>query len=188
MPFQTTNRRCLTATRCLARWVVELSLIVGSSVVTANAEMIYSVGVASIELPTVPFDRLWMPSEQGFNSYSTGFYSTDSFGCRADKRSDETPRHAAPLYKAPEEQSPADELWHAEMPSFGLGIPSPSSGAGASSNSSNEGGGPSGANAILCWVSELPPPSLVGRIHAVDLLDIPPVPSLELLRPPKILA
>ena len=157
-----------------------MSVFVGWSAVPANAGMIYSVEPVSVELPcmSLPFDSLWMPSEKGFNSYSTGYYSTDSFGCGADKRSDGMPHRSAPP-EVPVEPSPAKELSPTEMPSFGMAIPGPSSGAGASSNSSNDGAGPSAANAILCWISELPPPSLVGRIHAVDLLDIPPVPTLE---------
>ena len=171
MSFSTIIHRDFNLASRVAVWVVVTATFVASSAVPVNADLISVVQLDSPDRSFFSDDNPLMSAEQLF-----GIDLQDRGGCGPSPRSDSPSFPSVPI-----------EPVRSEFPLVGFAIPGSTSGTGAGSDSSTGGNGSSVANAILCWLSELPPPTLVGYLYPVEALDIPPAPPFELLRPPRVL-
>ena len=177
MFFCTMILRRLNVARCLASWTFVLSAVIVFQA-SANAGLMCPLELdaeeqnsVKIDIP-LTLDSLMMVWEQPSNDRSLG-----SAAGSTTSPTDDTPSEPVPPEPEP-----------VETTIVGFGPISPVNGTVTGSSDSSGQGGPSSVTAILCSVLDLPIPSTVGRCYAAEVLDIPPTPPLDVLRPPQILA
>jgi len=163
--------------------LVGLSIFAALGIAPADAEMINVADLVSSDpaaFSIVEHLTLTIEGPLTADNWLLGRYSSDRVGCGIPANQNESLNRTS-LPDAPSEPEPA------EVELVGFGIPGRYAGSGMDSGSSSDSGGSSSSNAMVCCVSALPQPAVIGRLYSVVDLDIPPAPPFELLRPPKFL-
>ena len=160
MLFPTIIHRDFNVVRHLALWMIVVGSFFALNLIPANAEMTLSVDFDRAERS---IDELSSPVQQ----MSLGYLSLgEPFGKILTDSSD---RDLGTSVRRPSDTSlpeslevPIDEFQPLESPFVGLGLLGCLNGVATDSGSSSSGVGSSSGDAIVGWILQSPPPTLVG--------------------------
>lgn len=186
MLSSTTIHRDFNVLRHLALWMIVVASFFAWNLNPAIAEMTLSVDFDRVELSPWSIDELDLPIQQmplGHFSFGERFGKTCI--CRSDCDLGTSGRRPSDTSLPESPEVPIDESKPTEVPFAGLGLLGCLNGAATDSGPSNGGVDSSSGDAIAGWISQSPPPTLVGHLYARQVLDAPSGLPFELLHPPQ---